>query len=154
MNKRKIIIVGIVCVVVIMQFIRPDRNYTGQVNDQNMIQVYHASDTIRQIIQQSCIDCHSNNTKYPWYANVQPIGWLLDYDIRNGKEELNLDEFAAYSKRRRISKLKSMKNQVNEGEMPLPSYTWMHKEVRLSGLQKTQLINWLDKTVDSLKSEE
>lgn len=154
MRTRKIIIVAIVCIIVIMQFIRPGRNHSGQVSDQSMMQLYRAPDSVSQIIQRSCTDCHSNNTRYPWYATVEPVGWMLNYHIRNGKAELNLDEFSAYSKRRRISKLKSMKDQVEDGVMPLPSYRRMHKNARLSESEKSQLTNWLGKTVDSLKSEE
>lgn len=150
MTRRKIIILGVVGLLVIIQFIRPDRNYTGQVSDQSMMQLYHTPDTIHHIMQQSCVNCHSNNTEYPWYANVQPLGWWLNYHIRKGKGDLNLDEFAGYSNRRKISKLRSMKNQVKDGVMPLRSYTWIHKEARLSDMQKAKLVSWLDKTIDSL----
>lgn len=150
MNRRKTIILGVVGVFVIIQFIRPDRNQSGQVSDQSLMRLYHTPDSINHILQRSCMNCHSNNTDYPWYANVQPFGWWLSYHIQNGKEELNLDEFAGYSGRRRISKLRSMKDQVRDGVMPLRSYTWMHKEARLSDAQKLQLTDWLKTTIDSL----
>lgn len=152
MNKRKIIILGVVGLLIIIQFIRPDRNQSGQVSKQSMMQLYHAPDSINHIIQQSCMNCHSNNTDYPWYANVQPPGWLLGYHIRNAKEQLNLDEFAEYSDRQRINKLRSMRDQVKDGEMPLWSYTLMHEEARLSETEKSLLINWLNNTMDSLKT--
>ncbi|HEY9560026.1 MAG TPA: heme-binding domain-containing protein, partial [Anseongella sp.] len=91
-----------------------------------------------------------NNTDYPWYANVQPIGWWLDRHIRKGKEALNLDEVAGYSDRRKRSKLRSMKSQVANGEMPLRSYTLLHRDARLSDAQKAQLITWLDEAMDHL----
>jgi len=154
MNRAKTIILGIVGVLVIIQFIRPDRNYAGQTSDQSMIRLYHTPDSIHQILRQSRMNCHSNNTRYPWYANVQPLGWWLDYHIRKGKEELNLDEFAGYSDRRRISKLRSMKDQVGDGIMPLRSYRWIHREARLSDAQKAVLTDWLNKTIDSLNQLE
>lgn len=150
MKRSKTIVVAIAGILVIIQFVRPARNYNGQLSEQNMMQLYHTPDTIRRIIQQSCVNCHSNKTSYPWYADVQPVGWWLEYHIRKGKKELNLDGFAGYSKRRRISKLASMKDQVRDGDMPLPSYTWMHKEARLSAVQKHLLTNWIEKTIDSL----
>ena len=154
MKKRNILLLGIVCAVVIIQFIRPERNNSVQEQAESMVAIYHPPDSIRLIIQQSCSDCHSNNTRYPWYAAVQPVRWFLEYHIRNGKKELNLDEFAAYSRKRRIHKLKAIKNQITDGDMPLPSYLWMHKEARLSKNQKEQLTTWIDKLVDSLKSTE
>ncbi|GAB3359501.1 hypothetical protein GCM10027566_24930 [Arachidicoccus ginsenosidivorans] len=153
MNRRKAIILGVLGAFIIIQFFRPDRNQTGQVSDQSMMRLYHPPDSITHIIKQSCMNCHSNNTEYPWYADVQPSGWWLDYHIRKGKEEVNLDEFAGYSDRRKLSKLRSMKSQVRDGDMPLRSYTWMHKDARLSDAQKTQLISWLDKTIDSLNQQ-
>jgi hypothetical protein len=150
MTRRKIIILGVVGIFVLIQFIRPGRNHSGQVPEQSLTLLYHMPDSIHHIVQQSCMNCHSNNTDYPWYASVQPLGWWLDYHICKGKEELNLDEFAEYSDQRKISKLRSMKNQVRDNVMPLRSYTWMHKEARLSDAQKKQLTDWLDKTIDSL----
>lgn len=150
MNKPKAIILAVVGVFIIIQFIRPDRNHTGQVSEQSLVRLYHAPDSINHMLQQSCMNCHSNNTDYPWYTNVQPVGWWLERHIRKGKEELNLDEFAAYSERRRMSKLRSMKNQVRDGEMPLPSYIWIHQDARLSDAQKGKLISWLDNIIDSL----
>jgi hypothetical protein len=150
MNKSKIIILGVVCALVIIQFIRPDRNYTGQVSTESLTALYHPPDSIRRILQQSCMDCHSNNTVYPWYTNVQPIGWILNRHIRHGKDELNLDQFSRYSERRKISKLRSMKDQVRDGVMPLKSYTFMHADARLSKAQKQLLIHWLGRQIDSL----
>lgn len=152
MRKRRIIIIGLAGVVAIMQLIRPERNYSDQVY-QDMAEIYNAPDTIRRILKRSCTDCHSNNTRYPWYAEVQPFGWFLDDHIRKGKKDLNLDEFAEYSNRKKISKLKSMRNQVRDDEMPLTSYSFMHKDARLSDYQKNQLIDWFDKIRDSLKTE-
>ncbi len=153
MNRRKPIILGLVGLFVIIQFIRPDRNHTGQVSDQSLMHLYHPPDSITRIIQLSCMNCHSNNTEYPWYSNVQPFGWWLGYHILKGKEALNLDEFAGYSHRRKISKLRSMRDQMRDGEMPLRSYIWMHKDARLSYAQKVSLTSWLDKTIDSLNQQ-
>src|SRR3546814_17265051 len=108
-----------------------------------MIALLHPPDSIVQILNQSCMNCHSNNTDYPWYANVQPIGWWLDRQIRKGKEALNLDEVAGYSDRRKRSTLRSMKSQVAKGEMHMRSYTLLHRDACLSDAQKEKLITWL-----------
>lgn len=152
MNKRKTIILIVVVVFIAIQFFRPDRNNSGQVYEQAISQLYPIPDNVHLILQQSCINCHSNNTDYPWYANVQPVGWWLNYHIRNAKEQLNLDEFAEYSDRQRINKLRSMRDQIKDGEMPLWSYTLMHEEARLTETEKSLLIQWLNATTDSLKT--
>lgn len=152
MNKRKTIILIVVVVLIVIQFFRPDRNYSGQVSKQSITQLYPIPDNVNHIIQQSCINCHSNNTDYPWYANVQPAGWWLNYHIRKGKSQLNLDEFGKYTSSQQINKLRSMKDQIKNGEMPLRSYTLVHKEARLSKSEKSLLIKWLNAMMDSLNT--
>lgn len=153
MKKRHYILLAILSLFIILQFIKPDRNTSGQVSSENLMDYYHAPNSVRQILQKSCMDCHSNNTQYPWYANVQPIGWLIDSHIKKGKEELNFDEFHSYSDRRKISKLKSMRSQIDEDNMPLVSYTLIHRNAILSEQQKTLLDNWFGQIIDTLKSE-
>src|SRR3546814_19927165 len=136
MSKRKTIIWSVVAALVIIQFIRPGRNTSGQASENSMISLFHPPDSIVQILNQSCMNCHSNNTDYPWYASVEPLGWWLDRHIRKGKDELNLDEFAGYSDRRKRSKLRYMKSQVADGEMPLRSYILLNRASRLFDTQK------------------
>ncbi len=152
MNKRKTIILIVVVAFIVIQFFRPDRNNSGQVYEKAITQLYPIPDNVNLILQQSCVNCHSNNTEYPWYAKVQPVGWFLNYHIRNAKEQLNLDEFAEYSERKRINKLRSIRDQVKDGEMPLWSYTLMHEEAKLSETEKSLLVDWLNTTIDSLKT--
>jgi hypothetical protein len=74
---------------------------------------------------------------------VQPVGWYLENHINKGKEDLNFSEFGDYSVRKQQSKLKSMISQVEDGEMPLPSYTFIHREARLSENSKKRLVDYL-----------
>lgn len=152
MNKRKSIILIVVVAFIVIQFFRPDRNQSGQVSKQSITQLYHVPNNVNHTLQQSCVNCHSNNTEYPWYANVQPVGWWLNYHIHKGKSQLNLDEFAKYSSSQQLNKLRSMKDQIKDDKMPLWSYALVHKEARLSEADKATLINWLDATIDSLQT--
>jgi len=152
MKKRvlTIIIVSVVLVFIVMQFIRPKANYTAIDADDSFYEVLSTPQDIEAAMQQSCTDCHSNTTKYPWYAEIQPIGWLLSDHIEKGKEELNLDTFGSYSDRRKVSKLRSMRNQIKEDKMPLKSYLLMHSEAKLNTEKKERLISWLEEAIDSL----
>jgi hypothetical protein len=147
--KRGAIIMSVFLLVA--QLFRPGLN-KNKVHEgpASLTLMYKIPGEVRTIIAASCYDCHSNQTRYPWYAQVQPVGWLLNYHIRAGKEELNLDEFAGYSPRRQKSKLKAMLNQVNDGEMPLTSYKLLHREARLSKSQEATLTRWLNSVIDSL----
>jgi hypothetical protein len=100
---------------------------------------------VRYLLEVACYDCHSDNTRYPWYSEIEPVGWILARHVRKGKAELNFDDMANYSARKRKSKFKAIVNQVRDGLMPIQSYTWMHKDARLTDAQKQILINWFSK---------
>lgn len=95
---------------------------------------------------------HSNSTRYPWYAEVQPVGWWLNNHIEQGKRELNFSEFAGYCLRRQYRKLEDMVDQLNEGEMPLPSYLIIHTDAKLSREQKDGFVAWVNARRDTMKT--
>ena len=98
---------------------------------------------IRTLLQQSCYDCHSNNTEYPWYDKIQPISWFLAHHITDGKEELNFNEWDTFSNRRKNSKIKSIISQIEDDAMPLSSYTIFHGDAKFSKIEKKEVIQWL-----------
>ena len=151
MSRAKKILLAILIVLVGIQFIQPARNQSGQVLTTDMARMYKMPDTVQAILKSACNDCHSNNTNYPWYTYLQPVGWMLANHIRHGKKELNFNEFGSYTARRQRSKLKAIANQVKDGEMPLNSYTLMHKDARLTREQKQLIIEWVQKTKDGLE---
>ena len=151
MNRVKKILLAILIVLIVIQFIQPARNKSGQVLATDMAAMYKIPDTVQAVLKVACYDCHSNNTTYPWYTYVQPVGWMLANHIRHGKKELNFNEFGSYTARRQRSKLKAIANQVKDGEMPLNSYTLMHKDARLTREQKQLIMEWVQKTKDGLE---
>lgn len=144
MKKIKFLLWVIMLVTIIIQFIRPARNTSGQPVAQSFIDTFQVNDTVRQILASACFDCHSNNTRYPWYTNIQPAGWLMASHVRNGKAKLNFDEIASYGPRKRRSKFKEIKEQVAQGKMPLASYTLLHNDAKLTTEQKGMLIHWIE----------
>src|SRR2546430_458063 len=103
-RKRKWLLIFIVAFILI-QFIQPARNKNGQVLQTDITRIVTVPPTIKAILETACYDCHSNNTRYPWYANIQPGGWWLAKHIRDGKDEINFSEFGSYSPRRQANKL-------------------------------------------------
>ena len=153
MSRTKKIVLAVLLVFIAIQFIRPAKNSSNAVQQADMLTQFNVPDSVAGVLKTSCYDCHSNNTNYPWYANIQPAGWLLAKHIRDGKEELNFNEFASYSQRRQLSKLKSVQNSIKDGSMPLSSYTLIHSDAKLSDKNKALLINWASKTIDSLSTK-
>jgi hypothetical protein len=146
---KKMALVAVLCLFII-QFFQPARNTSPGKSSNDLSVTTEIPDSVKIILKSACYDCHSNNTNYPWYAGVQPIGWLLSNHIREGKAELNFNEFSGYSARRQSSKLVGIANSIRNDIMPLPSYRWMHKEARLSQNQKDRVIHWARRSADSL----
>ena len=144
--------IGLVTLVVLvgLQFIPTRSNQSAEVPSTDFVLTYKVSGEMGRILHTSCYNCHSNNTDYPWYSRVQPIGWLLEHHIKKGKAELNFSEFGSYSVRKQKSKLSSMVSQIGKDEMPLSSYTFIHHEARLSQEYKKVLIDYLNALKDSL----
>ena len=133
-----------------IQFIPVSLNQSNNIPKEDIISSYEPPKEIANILKNSCYDCHSNNTIYPWYSKLQPFAWLMEKHIREGKDELNFNEFTSYSIRRQRSKLKSVISQIKKDEMPLDQYTLMHKDAILSEQMKTQLITWVEQLKDSI----
>jgi len=135
---------------VVIQFIQPARNKSGQVLQTDITNVYPVPARVQAILQSACYDCHSNYTRYPWYSYIQPAGWWLTHHINEGKEELNFSDFGSYSFKRRTNKLRAIENSINDGTMPLSSYTLLHKDARLTGEKRQLITAWIGKLRDSL----
>ncbi len=140
----KKILVFLLIVLIIMQVFRPKKNITTAAPVSNIATVYTTPEDVKQLLKVSCNDCHSNNTIYPWYAEVQPVAWWLSNHVKEGKGEVNFDEFATYSLRRQYRKFEEIIKEVKEDEMPLNSYTWLHKDAILNADQKQKIITWAE----------
>lgn len=150
MKLIKQILLGVLAVLILMQFIRPARNADSGIMGADISRVVNIPSNVQQKLKTSCYDCHSNHTNYPWYSNIQPLGWWLNQHIKEGKAELNFNEFSSYSKRRQLSKLKAIGESINDGSMPLSSYTLIHKSAKFSADDKRTITDWAEKTKDSL----
>ena len=137
---------------ILIQFIRPSRNENGQVLQTDITKMFSVPSKVKTVLEVACYDCHSNNTRYPWYVNIQPGGWWLAKHIKEGKEELNFSEFGSYSRRRQITKLRSIENSIKDGAMPLSSYALLHRDARLTSEEKALLLAWTNKVKDSITS--
>ncbi|MBP6828361.1 MAG: heme-binding domain-containing protein [Saprospiraceae bacterium] len=142
---------ALLALLLLSQFIRPARN---QSNDQthHISTKFTVPDTVESILKVACYDCHSNYTRYPWYANVQPVAWWLADHVDEGKRELNFSAFTTRKIAVQNHKLEEIIEMIREGEMPLSSFTWVHRDAILSQGQKDLLINWAQSGMDSLKA--
>lgn len=146
----KRIVIGLFIVFVLIQAIRPAKNTGNAEATTDIMHVVAVPDTVKGLLKESCYDCHANNTRYPWYAEVSPMSWLLANHVKNGKKELNFTEFANLTPRRMRSKLSSIAEQVEKREMPLNSYLLLHTNARLNDGQIKLIKDWTDSAKQEL----
>jgi hypothetical protein len=149
MNKlMKFVLLPLLVAFGILQFFRGDY---PEVRLENRADIHTSalpvSAEVSGILRAACYDCHSMETKWPWYSKVAPISWSIIDHIREGREDLNFSEWQNLPKRTQIKLLKEIAEEVEKGDMPHPQYVWMHPEARLSDKQRRLIINWANTRV-------
>ena len=146
-------LIGLIAVLIAIQFIHPEKNeskdYTYDISTKYSIPV-----PVQETLKNACNDCHSNLSTYPWYSNIQPVGFWLNHHIEEGKEHLNFSTFTKLPLAVQNHKLEEVIETVEEGEMPMPSYTYfgLHPKANLSQAEKEALISWAKSQMDNLKA--
>ena len=101
-----------------------------------------ASEKVRSILRRACYDCHSNETRWPWYSRIAPVSWLVAHDVHEGREELNFSTWNRLSTKKQVEALHESWEEVEEGEMPPWFYLPPHPDARLSAHDRAALRNW------------
>jgi hypothetical protein len=148
----KKMILGLLVVLIIMQFFRSPKNRSIANYPNDISVLYPVPSNVASILDKACNDCHSNNTRYRWYNNIQPVAWWLNGHVEEGKRGLNFNEFASYRISKQYHRMQDIIDEVKEGEMPLSSYTIIHTNAKLTDEEKSTLINWARSIRDSIKA--
>ena len=150
----KKILIALLVVLVVLQFFQIDKTNPAVDESKDFLKTQNTPEEIASIIKTSCYDCHSNESKYPWYSNVQPAGWFLKGHIDEGREELNFSTFTDYEVKRQDHKLEECIEYIEKDEMPLGSYTLVHREAALTEAQKNILIDYFKSVRTKLNYKE
>lgn len=147
------LLVGFVVVLIAIQFVPTEKNDTADMQ-YDISTKYSIPADVNVILKNACNDCHSNSTTYPWYSNIQPLGFWLDHHVNDGKKHLNFSTFTKLPIAVQNHKLEEVIEQTEEKEMPMPSYTYLglHSNANLSEEQRTLLINWAKGEMAKLKA--
>ena len=137
----------------VIQFIRPNRNESSAPTPNDISGKYSVPAEVDKILKTSCYDCHSNNTRYPWYSNIQPVAWWLADHVNEGKSELNFNEFLAYKPKKAHHKMEEVIEQLQEHEMPLKSYTLVHRDAELDDSQRKLVADWAAGIMQQIATE-
>jgi len=122
----KYVLILLLVALVIIQFIRPDKNNGGYESVMTFEKETKPSMEVAGILMENCYDCHSNQTRYPWYAEIAPFSYWLEEHIADGRKHFNVSAWESYSIKKKDHKLEELIEMVEKGEMPLDSYTWLH----------------------------
>ena len=149
----KIFIIIIIIVFIGIQFIRPNRTNPISDKSKDISENLNVPENIKQILERSCNDCHSNLTKWPWYSNVAPASWLVAYDVNEGRSQLNFSEWGTYNITDQIDYLDQINKMVKKGNMPLGKYLLLHPEAKLTDAEVDLVCKWANAASDSLLSK-
>lgn len=138
--------ISLIVVFIALQFYRPEKNSSQGNHTSTFIEETNPPKEVRAALLESCYDCHSNNTRYPWYNNVAPISYWLSDHIKEGKEHLNFSDWENYNLKQKEHKLEELAEEISERKMPLKEYRWMHNDAVLSSEQIDAIVLWTNKT--------
>lgn len=153
MKRFKIVLVILLIVLIVIQFFHPAKNISTAQSPHDISTVYNEPDNVRKILNKACNDCHSNNTRYPWYNRIQPVAWWLEHHVNEGKRELNFNEFTTYRASKQYHRMQDIIDEVKEGDMPLASYTLIHTDARLTDEEKAILTDWAKSIRSEMKAK-
>lgn len=145
MKIFKKILLFLLLIFVIAQFFGPEKNQGKVASIDAFVSETNPTDEVMLVLKESCFDCHSDFTRYPWYSNITPVNYWMDGHVKHGKGELNFSKWSSYSVKRKDHKLEETVEMIENGEMPLPSYTWTHKEAKLTDTQIKAIKNWVER---------
>lgn len=126
----------------VIQFFSIEKTNPKVNEEHDMLTIAQAPANISSLIKRACYDCHSNETRYPWYAHVAPVSWWLRSHIDEGREHLNFSTWISYTPKKANHKFEECTEMLSEHEMPLKSYTLTHSEARLTEQEREDLVKW------------
>lgn len=144
----KKIFLYVVAVLLLMQLYRPAKNSNSEVSETSIGKMIQVPESIQNILDRSCADCHSNNTKYLWYHEIAPISYVVAYHISEGKEHVNFDTWGKYNANQKKHIIDNLEEVIESREMPLFGYLKLHPDAVISDADNQKLLDWI-KTLES-----
>jgi hypothetical protein len=144
MNKR-LIWISLGAFLLLMQLIQPNQKNPAVDPAVDFAHRMAPPEQVVSLLKEACYDCHSNETRYPWYARISPVSWWIANHVEEGREHLNFSEFGLLAPDRVAEQYGEIAETIEEGEMPLPSYTWfgMHPQAKLTAAERQTLAQWM-----------
>ena len=149
-KKLKWVVGGLIVLFGLLQFTNPARTNPPVVQD--LMATNAPPPQVDASLRAACYDCHSNETKWPWYSRIAPASWLVVWDVDEGRRHLNLSDWPANDITRAAKKLDRMSEEIDYHQMPPGKYTIIHTDARLTDSQRKELTGWLDSEAERLRA--
>jgi hypothetical protein len=149
-SKLKWIFGALVVAFVLLQLTNPARTNPPVVSD--LMATNAPPPSVAALLHAACYDCHSYETKWPWYSRIAPASWLVASDVNEGRHHLNLSDWPATRPDWQVRRLENMSEEIESGEMPPKKYTLIHADARFTDSQRKTLTDWLDAQAEQLKA--
>ena len=153
MKILKKIVLLLLIILLISQFFGPEKNEGSLESVTTFISETGPPEDVHKILKESCFDCHSNVTRYPWYNNITPVNYWLEEHVKDGKKHLNFSKWSEYSLKKKEHKMDELHEEVTKKKMPLDSYTWTHSEANLTQEQIDAVVTWGKKVQADYKQQ-
>ena len=153
MKIVKRILLLLLVVFVVAQFFGPEKNEGKASSLEPFIAETNPPENVKQILKESCFDCHSNTTRYPWYFNITPVNYWMAEHVEHGKKEVNFSSWSEYSLKRKEHKMEEVWEEVQKKKMPLESYTWTHGDANLTDVQIESVVAWAKAIQEEYKKQ-
>jgi hypothetical protein len=132
-----------VWIIVLIQFIRVDYTNPPLKEKNDLIVLTNPPENVQVILKKTCYNCHSNTTVWPWYSQIAPASWLITHDVNEARRHFNFSKWNEMDTRHIEKFVEEAEYEILEGDMPLPSFTIMHKNTKLTDEEKEIMIDWL-----------
>jgi hypothetical protein len=135
--------VSLTVLFIALQFVRPAKTNPLVDHSRALHNQTEMNTEVATVLQRACYDCHSNDTRWPWYSNVAPVSWFVIDHVNHGRRHLNFSNWASYDKQEKMAHLQEIGDTVKLNQMPMSSYTVIHADARLSDEDKKLLGEWV-----------
>lgn len=141
---KKKILLALIAFMIIAQFFRIDKTNPPVIAANDILVSTAAPENIKNMMKAACYDCHSSETKYPWYMDIAPISWWTKRHVNNGRSSLNFSEWVTFSAKKKKHKLEESALKVRKKWMPISSYLLMHPEAKMTEEEREELASWFE----------
>lgn len=153
-HKHRIIL-GVLAVVAAAQLVQPDPPGAQLPGEGTIHDHVTVPEKVDDLLQRACYDCHSSETRWPWYAEISPVSWLIVRDVRHGRGNLDFSAWSTDPSREPtpVQRLRWICSEVRHGEMPPRLYRWAHPEARLGEEDEGRLCEWTVAALEELEDD-